>query len=282
MSSVDVTLPIEHITNVNPVWIREDLGDLGPLAKSIKKEGQRQPILVDSTYRVIDGARRIEAAQNIGWSTIFVVVAHDFFVASDHLVESQGTDYQLPHDIFAKIELIGILREMYRPHVRATSAKTRGQRYSKELTERATSSQVDVSRALGVSPNTVEELGRIRRMYSDPRHTPETRAQLREIMLQHRFEIYGVLDAMRGHLHVRAVTTNKKVISDQRALIPRAFAGLQGGLLALPAPELLDPGHSHEDIAAWLKQLNIIHREIFNLKKQFKIMLDEPSQGDQE
>jgi len=281
MSSVDVTLPIEHITNVNPVWIREDLGDLGPLAKNLKKEGQRQPILVDSTYRVIDGARRIEAAKKISWSTIFVVVARDFFVVSDHLVESQGTDYQLPHDIFAKIELIGILRQMYGPHVRALSAKTRGQRYPKELADRATGSAVDIPRALGLSPNTTEELGRIRRMYRDPVHSPEVVAQLREIMYQHRFEVYGVLDAMRGHLHVHRVTTNKKVISDQKALIPRAFAGLQGGLLALPAPELLDPGHSHEDITAWLKQLNNIHRGIFNLKKQFKIMLDEP-QGDQE
>jgi hypothetical protein len=280
MSSVDVTLPIDHILNANPVWIRDELGDLGPLAKSLKKEGQRQPILLDHTYRVIDGARRVEAARMIGWTTIYVVVARNFFVMSDLLVAAQGTPLQLPHDIFAKMELLAILRDAYSPHVRAMSARTRGQSHSKELVERAAGSGVDIPHALGLTPSATEELGRVRRFYLLPDHTPEVRQQLREAMYPLRFEIFTLLEAMRDALQIKPLVTNRKVLADQRALFPRALAGIRGGILALPEPRLLDPGHSPEDLALWLNEINKIHKDIFLIRKQIKLMLND-DQGDQ-
>jgi hypothetical protein len=279
MSSVDVTLPIDHILNANPAWLREDLGDLGPLSKSLKKEGQYYPVLLDSTYRVIDGARRIEAARLIGWTTIYVVVARDFFTMSSHLKNTRDGQFELPHDVFALMELLHIMREIYRPHARAMSAKSRGQRYPKQLTEGFSGSAIDIPEAMGMSANQVEELGRVRRTYTNPAHTPEMRKRLREAMYPVRFNIFSSLNAMQMILQHRPTVTSKKVISDQRSLIPRAMSGLQGAALALPNPADLDPGHDLEEVAVWLKQLNKIHGEIFALRKKFKEMLKD--QGDQ-
>lgn len=281
MSSVDVTLPIDHLLNANPSWIREDLGDLAPLMKSMKKEGQQQPVLVDETYRVIDGARRVVAAANLGWSSVHVVVAHSFFVTMDHLVASQDTPFQLPHDIFGRMEILEILRTQYKPHSMAMAAKTRGANHAKDLVRRVKGATVDIPVAMGLNANQTEEIGRVRRLYVDPRHSPEARRMLREVMYPLRFQVYGILDAMRTVLHVDRVVSSKKVITDQKAIIPRALQGIQGGILALPKPEEVDPGHSREDITAWLKHVEQLQRGLFYLRKQFKAMLNE-TEGDQE
>jgi hypothetical protein len=95
-----------------------------------------------------------------------------------------------------------------------------------------------------------------------------------------RFEIFTLLEAMRDALQIKPLVTNRKVLADQRALFPRALAGIRGGILALPEPRLLDPGHSPEDLALWLNEINKIHKDIFLLRKQIKLMLND-DQGDQ-
>lgn len=49
---------------------REDLGDVGALAASLKQFGQLQPIIVDDVGQLIDGERRIRAAELLGWTEI--------------------------------------------------------------------------------------------------------------------------------------------------------------------------------------------------------------------
>ena len=55
--------------------IRKDMGDIAALADSMKRFGQISPILITKNNVLIAGGRRLEAARNLGWSTINAVVA---------------------------------------------------------------------------------------------------------------------------------------------------------------------------------------------------------------
>lgn len=63
-------LPIRDIRNANPVWWRDDLGDLTALMNSIDLDELKLPVLIQPDNLMIDGARRLEACARLGYQTI--------------------------------------------------------------------------------------------------------------------------------------------------------------------------------------------------------------------
>ena len=53
---------------------RNDMGDVGALASSIREVGLLHPIVVTPDNRLIAGQRRLEAARNLGWENIAATV----------------------------------------------------------------------------------------------------------------------------------------------------------------------------------------------------------------
>lgn len=54
--------------------VREDLGDIETLKNSLREYGLLNPVLVDESYNLIAGERRLEAARALGWAQIDVRV----------------------------------------------------------------------------------------------------------------------------------------------------------------------------------------------------------------
>ena len=54
--------------------VRKNLGDLEPLKDSLKRYGLLNPITLTKEYHLIAGQRRLEAARQLGWTTIDAVV----------------------------------------------------------------------------------------------------------------------------------------------------------------------------------------------------------------
>ena len=50
--------------------VRRSLGDLAPLAESLRKHGLLSPIVITANHKLIAGHRRLEAARRLGWQTI--------------------------------------------------------------------------------------------------------------------------------------------------------------------------------------------------------------------
>lgn len=50
--------------------VRTTLGDLTPLAESLRKHGLLNPIVITPQHELIAGHRRLEAARQLGWETI--------------------------------------------------------------------------------------------------------------------------------------------------------------------------------------------------------------------
>ena len=49
---------------------REDMGDIGELAESIKQWGLFHPLVVDETHQLISGGRRLAACKQLGWERV--------------------------------------------------------------------------------------------------------------------------------------------------------------------------------------------------------------------
>ncbi len=50
--------------------VRKDLGDLGALKESLKLYGLMNPITLNKNYELIAGERRLQAAKQLGWTSI--------------------------------------------------------------------------------------------------------------------------------------------------------------------------------------------------------------------
>ena len=50
--------------------LRKELGDLASLVNSLNTYGQLYPIIINKRYELISGQRRLEAAKNLGWTSI--------------------------------------------------------------------------------------------------------------------------------------------------------------------------------------------------------------------
>jgi hypothetical protein len=102
-------LPIADIRKANPTWARSDLGDLVELRRSIHKNGIQLPLLLLPDNHLIDGARRLEAVDELGWDTVPVVITNDWdtvraYYAQVHDMAEEGwstqpPDWQMLYDI---------------------------------------------------------------------------------------------------------------------------------------------------------------------------------------
>lgn len=280
VSSLDSRLPIKHLLNTNPVWIRQDLGDIKALANSLKLSGQLLPVLVDETFRVIDGARRIEAAKSIGWEEIHAVCTSDFDVISDQLQACRlGAK---PMSWLETMELVELLRAIYWPISRrqAVQAKKLG---SEGASQRNSGIAVALPRALGLKRGVIDELGRARSMLHDKyRYTPEAIARMLAVIpeIEATGKPYSLIIAMkRAAFPPLPRPSDKSIVRNQRIAFSGAITGLRGAMFALPSPEDLDSGHAIEELHDWDAALTEILQALYQVRKQ--VRNQHKTEGDQ-
>jgi ParB-like nuclease family protein len=85
----DVSMPIKDIVNANPAWVRDDFGDMEQLTLSIRLRGIQLPVLVTPDKLMIDGARRLFSARELGATTIPVKVAHSWGQVVEYFIQAR-------------------------------------------------------------------------------------------------------------------------------------------------------------------------------------------------
>ena len=85
-------VPIDLIKNANPVFARSDFGDLHGLAKDIQSRDLQGPILLDSTYQVLSGARRVMALDMLGIREAPAISTDNWPTIRDHMIAEVERD----------------------------------------------------------------------------------------------------------------------------------------------------------------------------------------------
>lgn len=93
-----------------------DGAGLDRLEVSMKRDGQKVPILVTSSGRILDGHRRVAVALKLGWTNIYAVMVDEDLTPEQisdfqtiHGFHSEGlSDYDKAHALKAKAESAGL------------------------------------------------------------------------------------------------------------------------------------------------------------------------------
>jgi ParB family chromosome partitioning protein len=110
----DATGHIELERSVDSIMVgvrhRTDLGDLGPLMRSIERLGLLQPVTITTDGVLICGRRRLEAVKRLGWRTLRVWVRSGL---SDHLTRLLAQqDENALHKPLSPVEAASLYREL--------------------------------------------------------------------------------------------------------------------------------------------------------------------------
>lgn len=91
------TMKIADILTKSEKRHRQDFGDIDGLAESITAVGLMHPVVVNSDGKLIAGARRILAAQKLGWTEIPVTVVDlENIVEGEFAENTQRKDFTSP------------------------------------------------------------------------------------------------------------------------------------------------------------------------------------------
>lgn len=127
--SSTATLTIREIRNVNLSWVRDNLGDLTSLRRSIKKDGLKLPILMTTSLLVADGARRLVACEELGWDRVPVFITSDwdqvrkYYAAARELTSDGWPSVPMPWADLPEL-LGGPLKELYSERYRELRNET--------------------------------------------------------------------------------------------------------------------------------------------------------------
>lgn len=123
-------LDLRTIANSNPAYIRRSLGSLDFLKRSLLQRGMVLPILLRPDYLIVDGARRFEAARELGWDTVPVTWANNWATVKAHFERARelaGAEFPQQAMTWKETEdLFVTLRPLY-TDVRDKSRKQRRQ-----------------------------------------------------------------------------------------------------------------------------------------------------------
>lgn len=138
---------------------RTDLGEVDPLAESIRSVGLLHPVVVTEDGRLVAGARRLEACKVLGWDEVPVTVAESWDEASAALIAERDENTCRKQMTASELASLGrSLEDIYRPEAAAnTTANLPGQtpNGSREPLGRV---REQVGEALGMSGATYQRI----------------------------------------------------------------------------------------------------------------------------
>lgn len=108
-------VPIENIKVKRRV--RKDLGNLDSLKDSLKRYGLLNPITINSDNELVAGQRRLEAAKQLGWTSINVIVIDTKNKISLLEMELEENNQRLPFNDLELLEGYKQLEKLKNPSI---------------------------------------------------------------------------------------------------------------------------------------------------------------------
>lgn len=240
----NATLPISSILDINPVWIRRELTQLEDLKTSLRDHGMLLPVLLTRDWEMVDGARRVVAAHQLGWTDVPVIIEPEWDMVMTYFKEAKrraGLGQAVPMTWLELAELWAEpVTRLYATERRQRGLKTRRLHKSgvevdePEYPTTSTAFSRDVRAMFGFTDSDIKSLRDIRSALNRIATTPPaSRGKLRlaeatklvDVMNQHALAIdrdpcttHGA-SFMRHLLH--AVAGNRTTMAEAEAEVKR-------------------------------------------------------------
>jgi len=243
--------------------------DVSKLQASIKKSGVLRPILLDSAGNLIDGARRLLAARNLGMKEIPIVVSDNYEQTMNEVIATaEHGEHAIPtdHHRIWRFELA-----------------TRGQMYDRmseqrrlPMNERPNILPARYLRgaALNVSAHNYNGAVQIMRRAYDP-FDPHQSIAIKMMELMDRGELQGIGAWKRFQHEVDAL--DARYVRDpgtQKTVLDNGLKAMLGALRALDSINTLSPRLGIDDLDRWIREfatvkgaLAVLTRKLRELKR---------------
>lgn len=283
----DVTVKIKDILNANPAWVRRTWPRADLLRQSLAQEGLHVPVLLNRDYEVIDGARRVQCADELGWKVIPAIVTDEWPVVEAYFKHIRVLDEKdWPAAPMRWLEYDDLIRRFLRPIFTPYSRAMGLERRSKGLGADSELERTSGSRIHSVLP---DMLGHRRAMWVG---VNDLGAALNKARKEHGNAFADDLLAMAnrieettGQLHLASFKTREaihnrqlpKVKADEKTAavqvekIDRLLGVLRAVALEASSIGEINPALELADGSRLAQELRLQTRRIYPLRKALEV-----------
>lgn len=294
-------VPLSLITNANPGYLRQDLGDLTALTKSVKKDGLHAPILCDSSYLILDGARRVEALKTLRATEVWCLATDTWETVRDQFLQAAKRHESEPFLPKSYVDLAALaprLCEIKRVATAKEGIRNRGGPRKPPSVYRFTGVSGLYMDAFGVSEPLAKATMRAGNKIAEYRFLGERVIVNRIVEALREAERQGLV-SRTDNLVDHAVDPSVRLLGGPRTgpkplieplhgqtfkaqigTVQRVLDVMEATSKAIPA--VLDPRHTNEDIVRWRKQIVTINTAMRRLSLSFRAIETERENGNTE
>jgi hypothetical protein len=296
-------VPLKDVLNANPVYaFRSDVGDLKPLIQSIRKNGQEAPVILDGSYLILDGARRVEALKRMHATTVWAISTDDWLttVKLFQEVAQRHKTADFKQKKFMDLgELLVLLGDRSRNYGRANARKrgTMKGRPDGALAYRGPHTPaVFLAEIEGIPMGATLALSRVMNRIHEQRFLSEHEnvaliiAELEKYDGTGKYpyrladEVLYMIDpdrAARREADKPRPPASSQSIRAQAKAINRSLNLMQGIVAALPTAAAISPEHALEEIEKWQKEITKITAPIRRINVQLTRLKERKNGQDQ-
>ena len=243
---------------------RKDLGDLTDLKASIESVGFIHPIVVDSQFRLVAGARRLESARQLGMDRVPVRVIDRLSDALHALTaERDENTCRKEMTVSEKMSIGAALEELERPRAKerqrdggSRGGRSEGSENFTEASKKSTTRDI-VGAAIGMSGITYQRAKAVVEAADDESLPPE----VRQVAIEAKAKMDRTGKVFPAHDQVQRAKNTERFTSSERAA---------------DIASLASQGNRSEQIAA---KLGISHGHVKNVASAHKITLPDAAIG---
>lgn len=265
---------MDQLFEISTITIKRELApddtNIPALAKSIKRNGQRVPILINQNFELIDGLRRIEAIRLNGGTIVRTTIAESFEAAIEELNQSRldGEFWRKPTP-----RRVWEINESLTPYVkrriRANRQQLRGKPQHSKLENPVIPARTLLYQAFGHSSDSF--LGEAIHIWNLANNAEDWRSeyarQLAEAVERGEVALFGV----RARLE-RAEIFRGDIVApaEQRRVMNNFVTHMDGLLKSVEGMGPLHPKTTKNQKTIWLKDLQELRRKFYAFVKMYE------------
>lgn len=287
-----VGVSIKAIANANPAYVRRTM-EVNNLARDLNAHGPKIPVLTTSDFLVIDGARRLEAATQLGWDEYPTIATDDWWTVFKHMIRTLDAEKNgATHERMSWLEIDDLIHRILEPVYRKARRSgpmfmIRRAEYFPESIHLHTKSRsrfaLDLEKMLGYIPSDISAIraaGNLVRNARDP--------ALRELVIKTIVDeenasgrIWAMYAAARRTADVGLYvpsSANAKLAEGQVKAFERAMTTLDQVTQELDKLRPLNPGIPLETATRLLAELRHIRRRGSNTVVALRVLVNQLEQ----